>query len=69
MARSFLGTFLGKLAATAFIAVCIALGVGPDWWAAMILAIQPVWYVRAALGLLALATAAAIFGPSARRAD
>jgi hypothetical protein len=63
MWRAFIGTFFGKMAAAAFIAVCAALGLGPDWWATMILAIHPVWYVRAALILVALVTAATIFGP------
>jgi hypothetical protein len=67
MTRSFVGTFLGRLASAAFIAVCLALGVGPDWWATMILSVYPVWYVRTGLGLLALATAVTIFGPPARR--
>ena len=61
MVRSFLGTFLGKLAAAAFIAACVALGVGPDWWAKEILAVQPVWYLRAGLVLLAVVTAGECF--------
>ena len=67
MLRAFIGTLLGKIAAAAFIAVCTALGLGPDWWATMILAIQPVWYVRALLILLALVTAAVTFGPLVKR--
>jgi hypothetical protein len=59
--------FLGKLAAAAFIAACVALGVGPDWWAKEILAVQPVWYLRAGLVLLAVVTAAALVGPLIKR--
>jgi hypothetical protein len=67
MVRAFLGTFFGKLAAAIFLAACVALGIGPDWWAKEILAVQPVWYIRAGLILLAVATAVALLGPPVRR--
>jgi len=67
MWRAFIGTFLGKIVAAAFIAICLALGFGPDRWAAVILAVNPVWYVRAILVLLALGTAAIILGPWLKR--
>jgi hypothetical protein len=67
MIRAFIGTFLGKVAAGLFIALCAALGLGPDWWATTILAVHPVWCIRAALILLALITATAFFGPLVKR--
>jgi hypothetical protein len=63
MWRTFIGSFFGKIAAAIFVSACLALGFGPDRWAAMILAVNPVWYVRAILVLSAFGTAAAILGP------
>src|ERR1019366_222115 len=36
------GAFLGRLAAAGFIAVCIAMGVGPDKWAAFVVSGLPI---------------------------
>jgi hypothetical protein len=63
MWRTFIGSFFGKIAAAIFVSACLALGFGPDRWAAMILAVNPVWYVRAILVLSALGTAAIILAP------
>jgi hypothetical protein len=63
MWRTFIGSFFGKIAAVVFVAVCLALGFGPDKWAAMVLAVNPVWYIRGVLILSALGTALAILGP------
>jgi hypothetical protein len=50
------GAFLGRLAAAGFIAVCIAMGVGPDKWAAFVVSGLPITPTEARIvfGIIAL---------------
>jgi len=64
---AFIGSFAGKLLATLFIAVCVALGAGPDTWAQWLLgAAVNVETARLLFILLAVVTAVAL-GFSLRR--
>lgn len=64
-----LGGFVGKLVATLFIAVCIALGVGPDVWATTLLGgvVTPL-FAQLLFILLAVLTALAL-GASFRKPE
>jgi hypothetical protein len=61
--RAFVAAFSGKIAATLFIAVCIALGFGPTEWAAMLLGVEFQLIGRAIFVLLAMATLAGLLWP------
>jgi hypothetical protein len=67
-ATAFVGGFLGKIAAAIFIAVCIALGIGPDRWAEFIISGLGEWATpeRARIGFFVLAalTFLLVFVPS-----
>lgn len=54
--RIFSLAFLGKLAAVLFVAVCSALGFGPDNWAQALMGLdQPVWLLAVRVALIVLA--------------
>jgi hypothetical protein len=55
--KAFAGGFIGKLAAATFIAICLALGIGPDKWAKFIVTGLPPWVTpeHARMGFLILA--------------
>jgi|GEM_PF-5996351 len=56
------GSFVGRLVASTFLAVCVVLGVGPDKWAATLVGLEPgAWLWVARTGFLALAGLAAWF--------
>ena len=42
--KSFFGSFFGKIAAVVFVAVCIAIGFGPDEWAKFLLTDFPKFF-------------------------
>jgi hypothetical protein len=58
-AKAFVAGFLGKLAGALFIAICLALGFGPDRWAKFIVTGFPTW-VTPGLAQAVFATLAAI---------
>ncbi len=62
--NSFAGGFLGKIVGSAFVAICAALGFGPDKWAAYMTSdfITP-WMVRAVFILLGLGTLVFLIAP------
>ncbi len=66
-AKAFAGGFLGKLAGTLFIAICLFLGFGPDKWAKFIVSEFPTWVTpglaQAAFLTLAAITFIALFLP------
>lgn len=56
--QAFAGGFAGKIVASLFVAVCLAVGVGPDKWAAYMMGGETLpWIVRGAFVALGLATA------------
>ena len=62
--------FLGRLLATTFVALCIALGFGPDKWAAALIGAQPpliVWAVRGGFLLLGAITFVCALWPTINR--
>lgn len=52
MFNAMVGAFVGRLLATIFIAICLALGFGPDSWAKVILGIDPTLVARGAFVIL-----------------
>jgi hypothetical protein len=62
--QAFLFSFLGRLAATLFTAICVALGFGPDRWAKMVIGTDPVWWIRGIFIAAAIGTAAYLVLPS-----
>jgi len=63
MGKAFAGAFLGKIVAALFVAVCVALGFGPDKWAAMMLGAEPGLLARALFLLLAALTLVTLLLP------
>jgi hypothetical protein len=70
-AKAFAGGFFGKLAGALFIAICLALGFGPDKWAKFIVTGFPTWVTpglaQAAFVTLAMITFIAVFLPLRKR--
>jgi len=62
-ARALAGSLVGKIIAGLFVAVCIALGFGPEKWAAFMIAELPLWITPtvARFAFVFLAVAAAYF--------
>jgi hypothetical protein len=60
--KAFAGVFFGKLAATLFIAICLALGFGPDEWAKFIVTGLPIWVTPGLAQAVFLILAALTFG-------
>jgi hypothetical protein len=73
--KAFAGGFFGKLAETLFIAVCLALGFGPDEWAKFIMTGLPIGVTPVLAQAVFLTLAALTFGAltwsflARRRAD
>ena len=61
MSKTFIASFVGRLAAALFIAICVFLGFGPKEWAAFVISgwqwVTPAVAQWAFLGLGALASA------------
>lgn len=56
--HQFLSSFFGKLLAALFIAVCIALGFGPDEWAGLLTGLQSsIWLLAARVSFIGVAVA------------
>lgn len=60
-AKSFFGAFLGKIVSVAFIAICAALGFGPDKWVEFLISGMPVWFTPEIARYIFLMLASVVF--------